>query len=102
LPSIVAANIVASGTASTGLAMRIYLNDHDYPNSGDRGLVRLGQRRIARALTAARADERRRGFDTPMPMRNGSEVIDCGLARRFDNVRRLGQLWLSFTKAGAC
>ena len=26
-------------------------------------------RRIARALTAARADERRRGFETPMPMR---------------------------------
>lgn len=151
--------------------MRIYLDNDDCPDAGDRetaariieeialnDVVTRGSfvlegysaaRRIARALTAARADERRRGFDTPMPIReiapapgalavmakwpnlrplyhwqtidgvrfqsyragthskplisddarirvdrhgdiwiayvNGAEVIDCGLARRFDS-----------------
>lgn len=71
--------------------MRIYLNDDDCPNARDRDaaariveeivlndVVTKGSfviegysaaRRIARALTAARADERRLGFETPMPMR---------------------------------
>ena len=71
--------------------MRIYLDDDDCPDAGDRetaariieeialnDVVTRGSfvlegysaaRRIARALTAARADERRRGFQTPMPMR---------------------------------
>ena len=71
--------------------MRIYLDDDDCPDAGDRetaariiqeialnDVVTRGSfvlegysadRRIARALTAARADERRRGFETPMPMR---------------------------------
>jgi hypothetical protein len=71
--------------------VEIYLDDEDCPNADDRAAaVRIVQaialkdvlaegsvmvegyraaRRIARALTAARADERRRGFETPMPMR---------------------------------
>jgi hypothetical protein len=151
--------------------MRICWDDDDCPDAGDRetaariiqeialnDVVTRGSfvlegysaaRRIARALTAARAEERRRGFETPMPTRrlvpapgapavmakwpglrplyhwqtidgvrfqsyridshriplisddariridrhgdiwiacvNGNEVIDCGLARRFDS-----------------
>lgn len=71
--------------------LRIYLDDDDCPNARDRDaaaqiveeivlndVVTKGSfviegysaaRRIARALTAARADERRLGFDTPMPVR---------------------------------
>lgn len=71
--------------------MRIYLDDDDCPNARDRDaaariveeivlndVVTKGSfviegysaaRRIAQALTAARADERRLGFETPMPMR---------------------------------
>ncbi len=82
--------------------MRIYLNNDDCPNSRDRdAAVRIVEdivlndvvtkgtfviegysaaRRIARALTVARADERRLGFETPMPMRglapaSGSPVV---------------------------
>ena len=72
--------------------MRIFLDDDDCPNASDReaasrlveemvlnDFVTKGSfviegygaaRRIARALTAARADERRLGFETPMPMRS--------------------------------
>ena len=140
--------VTASREAAARIIQEIALND----------VVKRGSfvlegysaaRRIARALTAARADERRRGFDNPMPMRtlvpapgapavmakwpglrplyhrqtidgvrfqsyrinshriplisddtrtridrdgdvwiayvHGSEVIDCGLARRFDS-----------------
>jgi len=71
--------------------LRIYLDDDDCPNADDRDtaervireitlndVVTKGSfilegysaaRRIAQALTAARADERRRGFDTPFRMR---------------------------------
>ena len=72
--------------------VRIYLDDDDCPNVRDRdAAARIVEeivlndvvtkdsfviegysaaRRIARALTAARADERRIGFETPMPMRD--------------------------------
>lgn len=71
--------------------MKIYLDESDAPNPADRDTARQiieeiithdvlttgsfclegysAARRIAKALVAARADERRRGFDTPMPMR---------------------------------
>lgn len=71
--------------------LRIHLDDEDCPNARDRdAAARIVEeivlndvltkgsfviegysaaRRIARALTAARADERRLGFKTPMPMR---------------------------------
>jgi len=72
--------------------MRIYLDEDDCPNARDRDaaariveeivlndVVTKGSfviegysaaRRIARALTSARADEQRLGFETPMPMRD--------------------------------
>lgn len=82
--------------------MRIFLNEEDCPNAGDRDaaeriireialndVVTKGSfviegysaaRRVARALTAARADERRRGLDTPFRMREivpakGAEAV---------------------------
>lgn len=72
--------------------MKIYLDETDAPEPADRetaeriiteivsnDVITKGSfviegysaaRRIARALTAARADERRLGFETPMPMRD--------------------------------
>lgn len=74
-----------------GPNLRILLDNDDAPNAQDREMAEQivsaivlndvmtkgsfviegysAARRIARALTAARADERRRGFETPMPMR---------------------------------
>lgn len=71
--------------------MKIYLDETDAPNPADReaaerviteivsnDVITKGSfivegysaaRRIARALAAARADERKLGFETPMPMR---------------------------------
>ncbi len=77
--------------------MRIYLDEDDAPLVDDRDAAEriIGEiisndvmttgsfviegysaaRRIARALTAARADERRRGFETPFRMRKTKPAI---------------------------
>jgi hypothetical protein len=92
--------------------LRIYLNDEDCPNADDRDtaeriiheialndVVTKGSFilegysaacRIARALTAARADERRRGFDTPFQIRKTAPAKGApAVVSKWPNLRPL-------------